>query len=65
MNQIFRYNLSLKYSPNGGQYLEILKAIDLFRQMVTVNNNNGKFIANFANIFTHYLLGVMRITDKK
>ena len=64
MNQIFLYNPRAKYSPNGGQYLEILKAIDLFKQTITVNNN-GQFIANFPNICTHYPLGGIRIPDKK
>ena len=46
------------------QYLEILKAIDLLKQTVTVNKD-GQFIANFPNIFTQYPLGGMRTTDKK
>ena len=44
--------------------MEILKAVDLFKQTVMVNNS-GQFIANFPNIFTHYPLGAMQITDRK
>ena len=64
MNPIFRYNPRAKYSPNGGQCLEILKAVDLFKQTIKINNG-GQFIANLPNIFTHYPLGGMRITDRK
>ena len=65
MNEIFQYNPRAKYSLNGGQYLDILKAIDLFKQTVMVTTIimvNLSLI--FQNIFTHYPLGGMRITIK-
>ena len=61
----FQYNKDATY-PNGGQFLEILKAKDLFIQTIFVKESIDEFfIAKFTNIFTNYPLGAMKTTDKK
>ena len=53
MDNIFKYNSKAKYTPNGGQDLQILTAKDLFKQTIIVSDNES-FQAVFPNIFTDY-----------
>ena len=41
MDRIYRYNSDASYKPNGGRYLQIMSAKDLYIQNVTVAENDG------------------------
>ena len=41
MDRIYRYNLDASYKPNGGTYLQIISAKDLYIQNITVAENDG------------------------
>ena len=54
MNRIYRYNSNASYKPNGGTYLQLITAKDLYIQNVTVAENDGhsdSFQVKFPNIF--------------
>ena len=36
MSRIYKYNLDASYKPNGGTYLQIMSAKDLYIQNITV-----------------------------
>ena len=36
MNRIYKYNPDASYKPNGGTYLQIMSAKDLYIQNITV-----------------------------
>ena len=36
MDRIYRYNTDASYEPNGGRYLQIIRAKDLYIQNITV-----------------------------
>ena len=58
----------LAYKPNGGTYLQIMSAKDLYIQNITVlehDNHRASFQVKFPNIFTNYMKGGMRAEDKK
>ena len=66
MNRIYRYNPNASYKSNGGAYLQIMSAKDLYIQNITVAENNGhidSFQVKFPNVFTNYLLGAVRVED--
>ena len=69
MNRIYRYNSDASYKPNGGTYLQLITAKDLYIQNVTVAENDGghsdSFQVKFPNVFTNYLLGAVRVEDQK
>ena len=68
MDRIYRYNPKAAYNPNGGRYLQIMNAKDLYIQNITVlehYNHSNSFQVKFPNIFTNYMKGVMRGEDKK
>ena len=60
MNRIYKYNPDASYKPNGGRYLQLITAKDLYIQNITVGCQ-----VKFPNIFTHYLLGAVRVEDRE
>ena len=69
MDRIYKYNSSANYRPNGGTYLQIITAKDLYIQNVTVAEHDGSysdsFQVKFPNVFTNYTLGAVRVEDQK
>ena len=68
MDRIYKYNPEASYKPNGGRYLQIMSAKDLYIQNITVAERNGhsdSFQVKFPNIFTNYLLGAVRVEDQR
>ena len=41
MNRIYKYNPDASYKPNGGTYLQLITAKDLYIQNITVAEHNG------------------------
>ena len=67
MDRIYKYNSDASYKPNGGRYLQIISAKDLYIQNVTVAENDGhidSFQVKFPNVFTNYPLGAVRVEDQ-
>ena len=65
MDRIYKYNLDASYEPNGGRYLQITSAKDLYIQNITVAENDGhidSFQVKFPNVFTNYPLGAVRVS---
>ena len=68
MDRIYKYNPDACYKPNGGTYLQLITAKDLYIQNVTVAENDGhsdSFQVKFPNVFTNYPLGAVRVEDQK
>ena len=69
MDRIYKYNLDASYKPNGGTYLQLITAKDLYIQNVTVAEHDGghsdSFQVKFPNVFTNYPLGAVRVEDQK
>ena len=68
MNRIYKYNPDASYKPNGGRYLQIMSAKDLYIQNITVSEHDGhsdSFQVKFPNVFTNYLLGAVRVENQK
>ena len=68
MDRIYKYNPNVSYEPNQGTYLQLITAKDLYIQNVTVAENDGhsdSFQVKFPNVFTHYLLGAVRVEDQR
>ena len=69
MDRIYKYNSDASYKPNGGTYLQLITAKDLYIQNVTVAEHDGghsdSFQVKFPNVFTNYPLGAVRVEDKK
>ena len=68
MDRIYKYNSDASYKPNGGTYLQLITAKDLYIQNVTVAENDGhsdSFQVKFPNVFTNYPLGAVRVEDQK
>ena len=68
MDRIYRYNSDANYKPNGGTYLQLTTAKDLYIQNITVAEHNGhsdSFQVKFQNIFTNYSLGAVRVEDQR
>ena len=66
MDRIYKYNQDVSCKPNGGTYLQLITAKDLYIQNITVAEHDGHidgFQVKFPNIFTHYLNGAIRIED--
>ena len=67
MDRIYKYN-SDSYKPNGGTYLQLITAKDLYIQNVTVVEHDGhsnSFQVKFPNVFTNYPLGAVRVEDQR
>ena len=68
MDRIYRYNPDVSYKPNGGRYLQLITAKDLYIQNITVAEHAGhsdSFQVKFPNIFTHCLNDAVRVEDQK
>ena len=69
MDRIYKHNSSASYEPNGGTYLQLITAKDLYIQNVTVAEHDGghsdSFQVKFPNVFTNYPLGAVRVEDQK
>ena len=69
MDRIYKYNSDASYKPNGGTYLQLITAKDLYIQNVTVAEHDGghsdSFQVKFPNVFTNYPLGAVRVEDEK
>ena len=68
MDRIYKYNPDTSYKPNGGTYLQLITAKDLYIQNVTVAEHGGhsdSFQVKFPNVFTNYPLGAVRVEDQK
>ena len=68
MDRIYKYNPDASYEPNGGTYLQLITAKDLYIQNITVAVHDGhsdSFQVKFPNVFTDYLLGAVRVEDQK
>ena len=54
MDRIYRYNPDTSYKPNGGTYLQLITAKDLYIQNITVAEHDGhsdSFQVKFPSIF--------------
>ena len=68
MDRIYRYNSDASYKPNGGTYLQIISAKDLYIQNITVaehDGNSDSFQVKFPNVFANYPLGAVRVEDQR
>ena len=69
MNRIYKYNSDASYKPNGGIYLQLITAKDLYIQNITVAEHNSShsdsFQVKFPNVFTNYPLGAVRVEDQR
>ena len=68
MNRIYRYNSNASYTPNGGIYLQLITAKDLYIQNINVAEHDGhidSFQVKFPNVFMNYPLGAVRVEDQK
>ena len=68
MDRIYKYNPDAIYKPNGGTYLELITAKDLYIQNITVVEHDGhsnSFQVKFPNVFTHYSNDGVRVEDQK
>ena len=68
MNRIYKYNPDVSYKPNGGRYLQIVSAKDLYIQNITVAEHDrhiDSFQVKLPNVFTNYPLSAVRVEDQK
>ena len=68
MDRIYKYNPNVSYNPNGGRYLQLITAKDLYIQNITVAEHNGhsdSFQVKFPNVFTNYPLGAVTVEDQR
>ena len=69
MDRIYKYNSDASYKPNGGTYLQLITAKDLYIQNITVAEHDGghsdNFQVKFPNVFTNYPLGAVRVENQK
>ena len=68
MDRIYKYNSAASYKPNGGIYLQVITAKDLYIQNITVAEDDGhsdSFQVKFPNVFTNYPLGAVRVEDQR
>ena len=63
MDRIYKYNSDTSYKLNGGIYLQLITAKDLYIQNITVVEHNSghsdSFQVKFPNIFRNYPLGAV------
>ena len=64
MNRIYKYDPNVFYKPNGGRYLQLMSAKDLYIQKITVSEHDS-FQVKFPNVFTNYLLGAVRVENQR
>ena len=66
MDRIYKYSPDVSYKPNGGRYLQLISAKDLYIQNITEAEHDGHSdIFEFTNVFTNYPLGAVRVEDRK
>ena len=68
MDRIYKYNPDAGYKPNGGRYLQLISAKDLYIQSITVAEHDGhsdSFEVKFPKVFTSYPLGAVRVEDQR
>ena len=68
MDRIYRYYPDASYKPNGGRYLQLINAKDMYIQNITVAEHDGhsdSFQVKFPNVFTNYPLGAVRVEDQR
>ena len=68
MDGIYRYNANVSYKPNGGRYLQLMSAEDLYIQNITVaeyDSHTDSFQIKFPNVFTNYPLGAVKMEESK
>ena len=68
MDRNYRYNPDAIYKPNGGTYLQLITAKDLYIQNITVAEHDGhsnSFQVKFPNVLTNYPLGAVRVEDQR
>ena len=68
MDRIYKYNPDASYKPNGGRYLQLITAKNLYIQNITVadhEDHSDNFQVKFPNVFTNYPLGAVRVGDQK
>ena len=69
MDRIYKYNSDASYKSNGGIYLQLITAKDLYIQNITVAEHNSghsdSFQVKFPNVFMNYPLGAVRVEDQK
>ena len=68
MGRIYKYNPHASYKPNGGRYLQLISAKDLYIQNITVAEHDGhsdSFEVKFPDVFTSYPLGAVRVEDQR
>ena len=69
MDRIYKYNSDTSYKPNGGIYLQLITAKDLYIQNITVAEHNSdhsdSFPVKLPNVFTNYPLGAVRVEDQR
>ena len=69
MDRIYKYNPDASYKPNGGRYLQLITAKDLYIQNITVAEHNSghsdSFQVKFPNVFMNYPLGAVRVEDQR
>ena len=64
MDRIYIYNPNVFYKPNGGGYLQLMSAKDLYVQNITVSEHDS-FQVKFQNTFTNYPFGAVRVEDQR
>ena len=69
MDRIDKYNSDASYKPNGGIYLQLITAQDLYIQNITVaenkNSHSDSFQVKFPNVFMSYSLSAVRLEDQR
>ena len=68
MDRIYKQNEDASYKPNGGTYLQLISAKDLYIQNITAAEHESHcdgFQVKFPNVFTNYLLGAVRVEDQR
>ena len=67
MDRIYRYYPDASYKPQGGRYLQLITAKDLYIQNITVAEHNGhsdSFQVTFPNVFMNYSPGAVRVEER-
>ena len=66
MDRIYEYNSDTSYKPNGGIYLQLITAKDLYITVAEHNSGHSdSFQVKFPNVFTNYPLGAVRVEDQR
>ena len=66
MDRIYRYNPNVSYEPNGGRYLQLITAKDLYIHNITVAEYNSSHSDKLSfQKFVNYLLGPVRVEDQR